>query len=692
MPRKAASLKSGSSTNERLEPRLLRAVEANDVGRVQDIINEALAIKYGNPFFLSIGLVRACDKNLVDVARLLLSQGADPNYVSGNKLPSLRRATESGYVELAEALIDHGADRESRDKKGRTALMTAAWKDNFDIVKVLINRGASIHSVDLRNRTVLHNIAADKLDDKAPLKPGQKQRSRCSMAIVDYLIEKSVEIQARDAIGRTALHWACVTDNEALLRTLLKTEPGCLSPRAEVNCVDSRMKTPLHLAVSNNRVPLATMLLDHKASIDSQSDGGWQVLHNACMQGPYSLVSLLIERGADVNAELLNGRTPLHIAAETGNEEAARCLLAQPRIKRAIKDRFGNTPLLIAAQHSKRNIAEMLAPWNHLSLLSEEEIEAAKQFNATIVDFGDFRNENKVTRQSIYDLLYARDPKDSSKPLISTLTKNVKASNFRWIHLPVNNISWCDALLTKRFIEEEAEDVNGYKAIEASFNHQHRGQQYHARFMRPICHIVHKTQEEEKPPETPIVVIHEADAPFMSQTPERINSSPEPWASPSSSRRTENQDQASAGAQLKTPTAIKPGKKQYDQASRQQGQGKPPRRQPTRRPSSRSDKFSLSPSRRGDFKSLCNLYFFMPYLHFETDANRKAMLSALEAPVWGRKASELQKDELLMRAHRTASTSFLHIRRTLDQFFYHNIDTQMRDLDQVRKFMGGRVS
>ena len=42
-----------------------------------------------------------------------------------------------------------------------------------------------------------------------------------------------------------------------------------------------------------------------------------------------------------------------------------------------------------------------------------------------------------------------------------------------------------DALLTKRFIEEEDMDVNGYKAIEASFNHQHRGQVSRPFVIRP---------------------------------------------------------------------------------------------------------------------------------------------------------------------------------------------------------------
>lgn len=405
MPRKAASLKSGSSTNDRLEPRLLRAVEANDASSVKSLIQEARDISYKNPDFFSIGLIRACDKNQVDIARLLLSQGADPNYVRGNKLPSLRRATESGYIELAEALIDHGADQEAGDKKGRTALMTAAWRDNFEIVKVLLNRGAKINTVDFRKRTVLHNIAADKGFEKGQLKANSKARSRCRMAIVEYLIERGVNVEAKDEVGRTALHWACVTDNEALLRTLLSSAPGTIAPRAEVNCVDSRMKTPLHLAVSHNRLPLAQLLLEKHASIDARSDGDWSPLHNACMSGPYSLVAMLLKSGADANAELLNGRTPLHIAAETGNEEAARCLLDQPHIRRAVKDRFGNTPLLMAAQHGKRNIAEMLAPWNHMSLLSEEEIEAAKKFNATIVDFGNFRVcKSLTTPELIFDL------------------------------------------------------------------------------------------------------------------------------------------------------------------------------------------------------------------------------------------------------------------------------------------------
>ena len=223
-----------------------------------------------------------------------------------------------------------------------------------------------------------------------------------------------------------------------------------------------------------------------------------------------------------------------------------------------------------------------------------------------------------------------------------------------------------------------------------------------------MCQTIHRSKEDEKPPETPKVVVHEPDSALL-ETPERVSSSPELGISPSGFNNLEERERAFGSSELKTPTEIKQSKGKINDAARQQG--KLPRRQPSRRQSRSSDKLNLSPSRRGGFQSLCNVYLFMPYLHFETDTNRKAMVRALETPVMPRTATELSQDEVLMRAHMSASSSFLHIRRTLgtsskyksslrlmmsvldidcfytnsplDQFFYHNIDTHMRDCDQV---------
>ena len=136
MRRKAPSIRSGNSSHDRLEPKLLRAVEANSVPEVKDVLDQAQARSQCNDTFLSIGLVRACDRGLPDIARFLLSHGANPDFASGNKPPSLLRAAEYGLADVSKALIDFNANLEACDKKGRTALMTAAYKGHQQIVAV----------------------------------------------------------------------------------------------------------------------------------------------------------------------------------------------------------------------------------------------------------------------------------------------------------------------------------------------------------------------------------------------------------------------------------------------------------------------------------------------------------------------------------------------------------------------------
>jgi Mg2+ and Co2+ transporter CorA len=79
----------------------------------------------------------------------------------------------------------------------------------------------------------------------------------------------------------------------------------------------------------------------------------------------------------------------------------------------------------------------------------------------------------------------------------------------------------------------------------------------------------------------------------------------------------------------------------------------------------------------------------MPYLHFETNQRIQEMKDAIHraelmrSPDRPRLLKARTCDEMLIRAHLASSTVSLHVRRTLDQSFYHNIDTKIRDQDQV---------
>ena len=264
--------------------------------------------------------------------------------------------------------------------------------------------------------------------------------------------------------------------------------------------------------------------------------------------------------------------------------------------------------------------------------------------------------------------------------------------------MPANNMAWVEALLTKSFIEEGAGDVEGFKALERSFSHQHRGQQVHSHFMRPLCQSTPKeariddseaedTQGDSSSPPV-IVIIGSTDSTHdaASKTPTKSLEGEVKNDRQKSSRK--SGDKARGGQKEKakkvnTKESISSKRAIAAPTRNFQGRSSTPRE-------SRHLPSPGSPGRRdGMFTANGNVFTFMPYLHFETNKRRQEMQEAIkrakkiQSPLHPFHNKAATYDEMLIRAHLTTSTVSLHVRRTLDQSFYHNINTESRDQDQV---------
>eukprot|EP00936_MAST-01D_sp_MAST-1D-sp1_P001076 g1076.t1 len=80
-------------------------------------------------------------------------------------------------------------------------------------------------------------------------------------------------------------------------------------------------------ALSQFHQAFVRVLLEAGADVDAQNEVGISALHNAAYHGDMQLVHILLEAGADRSLNDEWGRTPLHVAAASGNVPIVRLLL-----------------------------------------------------------------------------------------------------------------------------------------------------------------------------------------------------------------------------------------------------------------------------------------------------------------------------------------------------------------------------
>ncbi|MBN2356421.1 ankyrin repeat domain-containing protein [candidate division KSB1 bacterium] len=337
---------------------LSHKLKANDTNKVLKLIKNGADVDVLNKQNLT-PLAVAVDRNYIEISKVLLENGANPNFKTNDSLPLLIISAQQNW-EIVKLLVQYGADVNCTDASGNTPLHNAAMFNQIETAKILKEKGAQI----------------DKRNDKGIL-PLHIAASQGSSQIIDILLDPGSE--------------SAIADHERILGQMRHYGPR--RDRYSPDLLTPDGSTPLWIAASQGHYEVVVNLLKRGASIEAlerRSYGGVTPLWIASQNGKTKIVKELVDSGANLEATRpANGYTPLHTAVEQGHIDIVEYLLKNGASVDS-KSSDGKTPLDIAHEKGFNDIVELLQknPWQNTlfrlkpKVLTQEDIrEIVKKHN-----------------------------------------------------------------------------------------------------------------------------------------------------------------------------------------------------------------------------------------------------------------------------------------------------------------------
>jgi uncharacterized protein len=161
------------------------------------------------------------------------------------------------------------------------------------------------------------------------------------------------DIRTAAAEGVPLIEAAKSVDKNAL-RALLKEG-------VDVNATEADGATALHWASYRDDVESADLLIRAGARVNAANDLGATPLWTASLNGSAAMVRRLLQGGADPNLALLRGETPLMVASRSGNPDVVEQLLARGAKANARAARGQNALMWAVAQQHAEVVRVLLA-------------------------------------------------------------------------------------------------------------------------------------------------------------------------------------------------------------------------------------------------------------------------------------------------------------------------------------------
>jgi ankyrin repeat protein len=350
------------------ETPLFIAVKANAASTVRALLGAGASLT-GRDSLGNTALHTAVRSNAPQATEALLDANSNIDAYNLYGQTPLHDAVHLGVYDVQIILVRRGANIEVRDNEGNTPLLLAIRMGTYRSAEQLITSGSDINTRNNTGDTALHIAVRDERSD-----------------LVMLLLQHGAQIYSQNADGESPFSIALSFHDDRnqagasrMVSTLLTTD------RARI--ADDEGRSALHIAVIRNMsVPKLEIIVNQGGKVNSVEREGRTPLRIAVDRDNWEAAKYLVGAGSDVFSVARDGRSPAEIALGRG-AAAIRAVFSGKAI--VARDSSGNTILHYAARNGTRDqvslLVELGADRNLRNTAGESAADIASRWGNTAV-------------------------------------------------------------------------------------------------------------------------------------------------------------------------------------------------------------------------------------------------------------------------------------------------------------------